>query len=69
LEGITKLLLNEKKGFKEDSFNEALQKIVRKEYSSNISKAVCHRAISWLESAKIDRLCFIFEREYFRWNR
>lgn len=57
LESITKLLVNEKKGFKEDSFNEALQKVVRKEYSSNISKDVCHRAISWLESAKIIRYC------------
>lgn len=57
LESITKLLTNEKKGFKEDSFNEALQKIVRKEYSSNISKDVCHRAISWLESAKIIGYC------------
>lgn len=57
LESITKILANEKKGFKEDSFNEALQKVVRKEYSSNISKDVCHRVISWLESAKIIRYC------------
>ena len=50
---VARLLLREKKGLAEDSFSESLQKLVVHEYDSNISKAVCNRAINWLFSAGI----------------
>lgn len=50
---ISRLLLREKKGLDTDNFSESLQKLVFHEYSSNISKAVCNRAINWLQSAGI----------------
>lgn len=50
---IARILVREKKGLKEDSFTEELQKIVVKDYSSNISKASMNRAIDWLYSAGI----------------
>lgn len=49
---VARILLREKKGL-ENSFNEDLQKLVQHEYDSNISKAVCNRAINWLQSAGI----------------
>ena len=50
---VSRLLLREKKGLDTDSFSEDLQKLVTHEYDSNISKAVCNRAINWLQSAGI----------------
>lgn len=50
---IARILLREKKGLEEDSFAEELQRIVVKDYSSNISKATMNRAIDWLYSAGI----------------
>ncbi|SFD35677.1 ATP-binding protein [Clostridium uliginosum] len=57
LRSINKLLTNKKKVFKEDSFNEALQKVLSKGHYSNISKEVLNRAVSWLESANIIGYC------------
>ncbi len=48
---ICRILGREKKGLEEDSISEELQKLVTRDYSSNISKAVCNRAISWLRFA------------------
>ena len=39
---ICRILNREKKGFSEDSISEELQKLVTKDYSSNISKATCN---------------------------
>ena len=50
---VARILAKEKKGFEEDSFSEELQKIVVKDYSSNISKASVNRAIDWLYSSGI----------------
>lgn len=50
---VSRLLLREKKGLEENSVSESLQKLVVHEYDSNISKAVCNRAINWLQSAGI----------------
>lgn len=50
---VSRILIREKKGLDEDSFGESLQKLVVKDYDSNIGKAVCNRAIMWLQSAGI----------------
>lgn len=50
---VSRILLREKKGLDADSFSENLQKLVVHDYNSNISKAVCNRAINWLQSAGI----------------
>ena len=50
---VSRILLRDKKGLDADSFNESLQRLVVHEYDSNISKAVCNRAINWLQSAGI----------------
>lgn len=50
---MARILLREKKGLDADSFSENLQKLVIHDYDSNISKAVCNRAINWLQSAGI----------------
>lgn len=50
---ICRILSIEKKGLEEDSISEELQKLVTRDYSSNISKAVCNRAISWLRFSGI----------------
>lgn len=52
-----RILNREKKGFSEDSISEELQKLVTKDYSSNISKATCNRAISWLYFSGIIGFC------------
>lgn len=54
---ICRILNREKKGFAEDSISEELQKIVTKDYSSNITKATCNRAISWLYFSGIIGFC------------
>ena len=54
---ICRILNREKKGLAEDSISEELQKIVIKDYSSNISKATCNRAISWLYFSGIIGFC------------
>lgn len=50
---VSRILLREKKGLAENSVSESLQKLVVHEYDSNISKAVCNRAMNWLQSAGI----------------
>ena len=50
---VARILYREKKGLDADNFNESLQKLVVQDYNSNISKAVCNRAIMWLQSAGI----------------
>ena len=54
---ICRILGREKKGLDEDSISEELQKLVTRDYSSNISKAVCNRAISWLRFSGIIGFC------------
>lgn len=50
---VARILHREKKGLDADNFSESLQKLVMHDYDSNISKAVCNRAIMWLQSAGI----------------
>lgn len=50
---VSRILIREKKGLDADNFNESLQKLVTQDYSSNISKAICNRAMMWLQSAGI----------------
>ena len=50
---VSRILLREKKGLDADNFSESLQKLVTQDYNSNISKAVCNRAMMWLQSAGI----------------
>lgn len=45
---IARVLMKEKKGLDEDSFSEELQRIVAKDYSSNLGKAAVNRAMDWL---------------------
>jgi len=54
---ICRILNREKKGFTENSMSEELQKIVTRDYSSNITKAACNRAISWLYFSVIIGFC------------
>ena len=54
---ICRILLREKKGLDEDSISEELQKLVTKNYSSNLSKATCYRAINWLYHSGIIGFC------------
>ncbi|WP_122644217.1 ATP-binding protein [Luxibacter massiliensis] len=54
---ICRILNREKKGLAEDSISEELQKIVTRDYSSNITKAACNRAISWLYFSGIIGFC------------
>lgn len=54
---IARILLKEKKGFREDSFSEELQKLIIKDYSSNLDKATCNRAIDWLRNSGIIGYC------------
>lgn len=58
---ICRILNREKKGLAEDSLSEELQKLVINEYSSNISKVTCNRAISWLYYCGIIGFCFPLE--------
>ena len=46
--GIARVFVKEKKGLDEDSFSEELQRIVAKDYSSNLGKATVNRAMDWL---------------------
>lgn len=50
---VARILYREKKGLDADNFSESLQKLVIHEYDSNIGKAVCNRAVMWLQSAGI----------------
>lgn len=54
---ICRILNREKKGLAEDSISEELQKLVTKDYSSNVTKAACNRAISWLYFSGIIGFC------------
>lgn len=54
---VCRILLREKKGLEEDSLSEELQKLVMKDYSSNISKATCNRAMNWLYHSGIIGFC------------
>lgn len=54
---ICRILNREKKGLEKDSISEELQKLVNREYSSNISKATCNCAITWLYSSGIIGFC------------
>lgn len=50
---VARILVKEKKGLDKDSLSEELQKIVVKDYSSNISKASVNRALDWFYSSGI----------------
>ncbi|MDD2980522.1 MAG: AAA family ATPase [Hespellia sp.] len=54
---ICRILNRESKGLAEGSLSEELQKLVTKDYSSNLSKATCNRAISWLFFSGIVGFC------------
>lgn len=54
---ICRILLREKKGLEEGSVSEELQKLVIRNYSSNVSKETCNRAISWLYQSGIVGFC------------
>lgn len=54
---ICRILLREKKGLEEDSISEELQKLVTKNYSNNLTKATCYRAINWLYHSGIIGFC------------
>ena len=54
---ICRILLREKKGLEEDSVSEELQKLVTKNYSSNLTKETCNRAINWLYHSGIIGFC------------
>ena len=54
---ICRILLREKKGLEEGSISEELQNLVIKNYSSNLSKETCNRAISWLYHSGIIGFC------------
>lgn len=54
---VSRILLREKKGLEEDSVSEELQKLVVKDYSSNITKTTCYRAMNWLYHAGIIGFC------------
>lgn len=54
---VSRILLREKKGLDEDSVSEELQKLVVKDYSSNITKTTCYRAMNWLQHAGIIGFC------------
>ena len=54
---ICRILVREKKGLDEDSISEELQALVVKDYSSNITKATCYRAINWLYHSEIIGFC------------
>ncbi len=54
---ICRILLRKKKGLEEDSASEELQKLVTRNYSSNLSKETCNRAINWLYHSGIIGFC------------
>lgn len=54
---VCRILNRESKGLSEGSISEELQKLVTRDYSSNISKATCNRAISWLYFSGIIGFC------------
>lgn len=54
---ICRILNRESRGLREDSISEELQKLVTRDYSGNISKATCNRAISWLYFSGIIGFC------------
>lgn len=54
---ICRILLKEKKGLEENSVSEELQKLVTRNYSSNLSRETCNRAISWLYHSGIIGFC------------
>lgn len=56
-QSICRILNREKKGLDENSISEELQKLVTKDYSSNLTKATCNRAISWLYFSGIIGFC------------
>lgn len=54
---ICRILLREKKGLEADSISEELQKLVTKNYSSNLTKTACCRAINWLYHSGVIGFC------------
>lgn len=54
---VSRILNREKKGLETDSASEELQKLVTRDYSSNLTKSSCNRAISWLHSSGIIGRC------------
>ena len=54
---ICRIFLREKKGLEEGSVSEELQKLVTRNYSSNLSRETCNRAVSWLYHSGIIGFC------------
>ena len=57
INAIIQVLANSKKGFKESSYTEELQQIITKQYSSNITKENCNRALQWFYTSKFVKDC------------
>ncbi|SFC52127.1 ATP-binding protein [Clostridium uliginosum] len=57
INAIMQVLTSNKKGFKESSYTEELQKIITKQYSSNITKENCNRALQWFYTSKFVKDC------------
>ena len=54
---ICRIIKKKKKGLQEDSISEELQKLVTKNYSSNLTKTSCYRAVNWLYQSGIIGYC------------
>lgn len=54
---IVQMLANNKKGFSSGSYAEELQQIIVKQYSSNINKENCNRALQWFYTSKFVKDC------------
>lgn len=57
INAIVQILTSNKKGFKESSYTEELQQIITKQYSSNINKENCNRALQWFYTSKFVKDC------------
>ena len=57
INAIVQMLANNKKGFSSGSYAEELQQIIVKQYSSNINKENCNRALQWFYTSKFVKDC------------
>jgi len=57
INSIVEMLANNKKGISSGSYAEELQQIIVKQYSSNINKENCNRALQWFYTSKFVKDC------------
>jgi len=57
INAVVQMLANNKKGFGGGSYAEELQQIIVKQYSSNINKENCNRALQWFYTSKFVKDC------------